>query len=136
MSTTNAPHMTALDAIHARRATRAFTSAPVDEASIHKLLSAAVRAPTAMHAEPWSFVVVQNRGFLRRLSDRAKTLAAQPVAHAPSHDLVRAASPSSAAARLVDPAFNIFYDAGTLIVICSQANGAFAAADCWSPPRT
>ena len=32
---------------------------------------------------------------------------------------------------LDDPAFNIFYDAGTLIVICRTEGGHFADADCW-----
>ena len=39
------------------------------------LLDAAVHAPTAMHQEPWKFVVIQDRALLRRLSDRAKALA-------------------------------------------------------------
>jgi nitroreductase len=32
---------------------------------------------------------------------------------------------------LKDPAFNIFYDAGTLIVVCRRSGGPFADADCW-----
>jgi hypothetical protein len=34
-------------------------------------------------------------------------------------------------AMLADPAFNLFYDAGTLIVVCRRMAGAFADADCW-----
>ena len=29
------------------------------------------------------------------------------------------------------PDFNIFYNAGTLIVICAKATGLFVVADCW-----
>jgi nitroreductase len=32
---------------------------------------------------------------------------------------------------LADPNFNIFYDAGTLVVICAKPTGSFAVADCW-----
>jgi hypothetical protein len=32
---------------------------------------------------------------------------------------------------LADPAFNIFYDAGSLIVVCCKARGRFVDADCW-----
>jgi nitroreductase len=32
---------------------------------------------------------------------------------------------------LSDPAFNIFYDANTLIVVCRTADTRFAEADCW-----
>lgn len=53
--------MSALDAILMRRSVRAFTSQSLDESTIRALLDAAVQAPTAMHTEPWSFVVVQDR---------------------------------------------------------------------------
>ena len=35
------------------------------------------------------------------------------------------------AARVADPAFSLFYDAGTLIVICAKPLGPFVEADCW-----
>jgi nitroreductase len=47
------------------------------------------------------------------------------VAHPP------AASDARAAAILSEPGFNIFYDAGMLIVICAQPLGSFGVADCW-----
>ena len=34
-------------------------------------------------------------------------------------------------ALLSDKGFNIFYDAGTLIVICTRTTGPFVVADCW-----
>ena len=51
----------ALDAIHQRRAIRAFTADAVDASTIRQLLDAAVHAPTAMHLEPWAFVIVQDQ---------------------------------------------------------------------------
>ena len=129
MSDTAHP-MSALDAIYRRRATRAFTPAPVDEPTIRELLRAAVHAPTAIHLEPWAFVVVQDRALLQRISDRAKALASG--ARTAGHDeLPRAAASPRAPALLADPAFNIFYDAGTLIVICGKPMGPFVTADCW-----
>jgi nitroreductase len=122
--------MTALDAIYRRRATRAFTKQPVDEATVRELLRAAVHAPTAIHFEPWAFVVVQDPVLLKRISDRAKTLAAGAQAK-DHHELPRNASSPRLAGLLADPAFNIFYDASTLIVICAKPMGAFVTADCW-----
>ena len=127
---TNEPPMSALDAIYRRRATRAFTQAPVDESTVRELLRAATHAPTAIHLEPWAFVVIQDRGLLKRISDRAKTLAGKPRAD-PHHELPRNPSAPRAAAVFSDPAFNIFYDAGTLIVICGKHLGPFVTADCW-----
>lgn len=110
------PAHTVLDVIHHRRSVRSYEPAPLDATTIRALLDAAVRSPTGMHQEPWAFVVVQDRALLQRYSDRAKVLAS----HAgPRLDL------------LANPAFNIFYDAGTLIVICGKPLGPFVTADCW-----
>jgi nitroreductase len=124
------PALTALEAIYRRHATRAFTPAPVDEGHVRQLLRAAVHAPTAMHLEPWAFVVIQDRALLRRLSDRAKTLAGLPPAAA-HRGLARTPNAPLLPAPFTDPAFNIFYDAGTLIIVCGKPAGPFVSADCW-----
>ena len=54
---------------------RAFAADQPSEARIHGLLDAAVHALTAMHQEPWRFVVIQDRAILARLSQRAKAMA-------------------------------------------------------------
>jgi nitroreductase len=130
MPTGDRPSLNALDAIYRRRATRAFTPATVDESTIRELLRAAVHAPTAIHLEPWAFVVVQDLALLKTISDRAKTLAAgaHPEAH---RELPRTHDAPRVPAVLADPAFNIFYNANTLIVICGKAMGPFVTADCW-----
>ena len=127
------PHLTSefdvLHAIHHRRAVRAYQPEQPSEALIRELLAAAVQAPTAMHLEPWGFVVVQDRALLKQYSDRAKALLLE------SSFAVGWGSDASGShdhpAMLSDPGFNIFYDAGTLIVICRRNAGAFAEADCW-----
>ena len=53
--------LSALDAIFMRRSVRAYTEQTLDESTIRALLDAAVQAPTAMHTEPWAFVIVQDR---------------------------------------------------------------------------
>jgi len=45
-----------------QRAVRAFTSQPVDDATITKILEAAVRAPSSQNGMPWRFVVVTDQG--------------------------------------------------------------------------
>jgi nitroreductase len=120
--------LSALDAIYQRRATRAYKPDRVDRSVVETLLRAAVHAPTAMHLEPWAFVVVQDRALLRRISDRAKAIAQTPRG-ADHRELAR--TTNRAVALLSDPAFNIFYDAGTLIVICGKPMGSFVAGDCW-----
>jgi nitroreductase len=123
--------MTVLEAIANRHAVRAFKPEPVSDEMIHTLLAAAVRAPTAMHAEPWAFVVVQDRELLKKYSDLAK--ATIPHGDDDAHALAapRGTIAGHAPSLMSKPEFNIFYDAATLIVICAKSRGAFVAADCW-----
>jgi nitroreductase len=110
-----------LDTIYQRRAVRSYTTDTLSEATIRGLLDAAVHAPTAMHLEPWRFLVIQDRALLQRLSDRAKVIAREELKPLSGDHL----------ALLASPTFNIFYDAGTLIVICGKSAGQFVTADCW-----
>lgn len=114
-----------MSAIYGRRSVRAYEPQRLDETTVRELLAAAVRAPTAVHLEPWGFVVIQDPTTLKRISDRAKPLFLEEMhrAHldAGGHAFDRFASPD----------FSIFYDAGTLIVIYGQPAGPFVAADCW-----
>lgn len=124
--------LSALDAIFMRRSVRAYTPRPVDTATVRALLDAAVQAPTAMHAEPWAFVVVQNRDALKRLSDRAKgTWSREAGQYRDLHAPGDPASVSGFAERFASPDFNVFYDAGTLIAIGTSGRGPFVVADCW-----
>ncbi len=124
--------LTALDVIFMRRSVRAYTSQPLEDTTIRGLLEAAVQAPTAMHEEPWAFVVVQDRALLKRYSDTAKGHWATEVSrYRDLHRGTDAATATAFAERFASPDFCIFYDAPTLIAICAKQPGPFAAADCW-----
>lgn len=117
--------MTMVEAIETRRSVRNFTSEPVDADTIEALLAAAVRAPTAIHMEPWGFIVIQDVPLLHRISDRSKALF---VAGMRREHVDRG---GHALQVFESPDFNIFYNAGTLIVICATQQTPFVAADCW-----
>ena len=124
--------LTKLDAIFTRCSVRSYTKEKLDRPTIRALLDAAVRAPTAMRLEPWAFVVIQDDATLKRYSDRAKaSWAAELVKYRDLQVAVDEVTRSAFAARLASPDFSVFYDAGTLIVICSRSAGPFAASDCW-----
>jgi nitroreductase len=118
-----------VDAIHERRSVRAYTEEQVGEPVLRELLDAAVHAPTAMHLEPWAFAIVQDKTVLKRYSERAKSILRAPGGAVGWGSTGRA--PSDHPAMLDDPAFNIFYDAGTLVAVCRKQGGPFADADCW-----
>lgn len=114
--------MSVYETILARRSVRSYLPKKVDNAIIRSLLEAAVHAPTAMHREPWAFVIVQDRQLLLQLSNRAKSLYFAEEHHDSAAHFVQMFN---------SPDFNIFYDAGTLILICGNKSAPFAAADCW-----
>jgi nitroreductase len=123
--------LTALDVIFSRRSVRTYTSKRLDKATVSALLDAAVQAPTALHAEPWAFVVIQDVHVLKRISDLAKAQWSAKLSH--PHDLhaTAEAAESRFAQEMAHPEFSIFYDARTLIVICAKPMGPFVEADCW-----
>lgn len=51
-------------AIHARRSIRKYTEAPVAEDDVRAILGAAMAAPSAGNAQPWRFVVLDDRKLL------------------------------------------------------------------------
>ena len=124
--------VSALDAIYGRRSARSYAPQALEKSTVRALLDAAVQAPTAMHEQPWLFVVVQDRQILKRLSDQVKATWAREAIPPPR---LRVAGGSALhadfIARLEDPAFDVFYNAGTLIVICARRTDPFVVADCW-----
>jgi len=59
--------MDTLEAIHTRRSVRAYQAKPVPEELIEKLLAAAMSAPSARNAQPWQFVVIDDRRLLAEI---------------------------------------------------------------------
>lgn len=106
----------AIESIFSRASVRSYSAEKIGRNTLQKLLDAAVRAPSAMHLEPWAFVVISDRELLKALSDRAKPLFLEKLHPAP--------------ASFSDPDFDVFHGAGTLIVICAKP-AAFSEADCW-----
>jgi nitroreductase len=100
---------------------RADTSQKIDEPALKTLRDAAVHAPTAVHEEPWSFAVIEDKNLLHRLSESAK---ASLVTQAPELHL-------AGIGRFPSPDFSVFYNAGILVVIYGKPMGPFVVADCW-----
>jgi nitroreductase len=110
--------MRVTEAIHARRAVREYVPGPLSESIVRDLIDAAVQAPTGMLLEPWSFVVVQDQELLKKISDRAIEIIQE---HGISPELQ---------AMFARPEWNIFYNAGTLIIICAKPIGEHPDWDC------
>ncbi len=108
------------ETILARRSVRNYTSQKVEEKKLRTLLEAAVHAPTAMHEEPWAFGLIQDKQMLKDLSTRTIPIFIEQLkTTGHSFDYPN------------EPEFNVFFNAGTLIIIYAKKNNAFVTADCW-----
>ena len=61
--------MQTFDVISKRASTREYQLKIIDKALLEKLVDAGRRAPTARRVEPWEFIVVTNKDYLRKLSE-------------------------------------------------------------------
>jgi nitroreductase len=109
------------EAIFNRRAVRQYADESIDDATIRRLIAAAVQAPSAVNQQPWRFTVVRDREVLGRISREAKAhmLGTMPKQH---EERFRG--------RLSDPAFDIFYSAPALVVISGRAHEPWIVEDC------
>jgi nitroreductase len=124
--------LSALDAIYGRRSVRSYTLETLEPSTVRALLDAAVQAPTAMLEQPWVFVVVQDRYLLRRLSDHVKaTWVHEAVAPEERRHGSGSALHAEFIRRLEEPTFDVFHEAGTLVVIGARRMDPLVVADCW-----
>jgi len=109
-------------AIGSRRSVREYLPQPVKKETLLELIDAAVQAPSAMDEQPWHFTVITDKALLARMSKSAKAALLAASAEGPHLDHIRE--------MLSDPNFNIFYDAGALIVISAPRALQWAVEDC------
>ena len=107
-------------AIYGRRAVRRYKDSPVRHPAIESLVHAAIQAPSALNRQPWEFVVIDGADRLKALSERVKRflLAAPERAFGMEREM------------LADPAWNVFYGAPALVIICAITADTQAAEDC------
>jgi len=114
--------MKLLEAIRKRRSVREYNAVRLTEQTIRELLELATWAPSASNNQPWAFVVVEDRDYLKSLSDRAKTFWLEHMQDAPAMKCYREA--------LSNPEFNVFYNAPVLVLIYGDRNIRTFICDC------
>ena len=111
-----------IEAVRNRRSIRSFTGEPVPEKTMDRLLDLAVSAATGSGLEPWGFVILNDRDEIRACSDAVK----QRILNCPGEypefaqylDWLRKDS------------YNIFYNAGTVLVIYGDQSSPWHVFDC------
>jgi nitroreductase len=110
------------EAITGRRSVREYSAQAVDEPTIDRLIEAAIRAPSAVNQQPWTFTVVRDQTMLDRISHDAKSHMLATTQAGPHADHFQSL--------LNDPNFHIFYHAPVLILISAVAEGPWIVEDC------
>ena len=98
-----------------RRSIRNYLDKPIPSDMIQSLLNDSILAPSAGNEQPWKFVIVSNREMIKRISAESKKIileriAADPDDYAKKYEIM-----------LQNKAFNIFYNAPTVILILGEA---------------
>jgi len=107
-----------------RRSIRAFEERDVPPDVVMEIIRDSCLAPSAMNGQPWRFAVVQNRRWIKRISDESKRNHLRDIENNPSSPLSRYKD------RLRDEAFNVFYNAPCLVFIAGPGNIPSLAVDC------
>jgi len=113
-----------LECIRERTSIRKYAERPVPDNIIHSIIRAGIEAPTAMGLQPWRFVVIRDKGLIKRISDFCKgnlleSLEQYPPEHAePFRKVLR------------DPAYSIFFNAPVLIFVLGDDRCNQSVYDC------
>jgi nitroreductase len=110
--------------IKTRRSVREYLDTPLSEESIKKIIDAGRYAPTGLNLQPWSFVVVQNKEMLKKLSDYSKPILIKNLEGRNDAGAVNFLK------RVQDKNFNLFYNAPVLIFVIGIKNNALTDYDC------
>ena len=107
-----------------RRSIREFEDRDVPLDVVMDIIRDTCLAPSAMNGQPWRFVVVNNRRWIKRLSDESKKNHLRDLEKNPSSLLKRYED------RFRDETFNVFYNAPCLVCIVGSRDVTSLAVDC------
>jgi nitroreductase len=110
--------------IKTRRSIRDYLDTPLSEETINKIIDAGDYAPTGLNLQPWRFIVVQNKGMLKKLLDYAKPILVKNLEGRKDAGAVNFMK------RVQDKNFNLFYNAPVLILVIGINNNALTDYDC------
>ena len=122
--------------IKSRRSRRFFIDKHIAEEAIEEILEAARYAPSALNKQPWKFIVISNKGTIRKLSDIIRGIAQKIAYYLPLFRLFRPELRDPRVVAALKKTFatdgdNVFYQAPLLILIIAEKDaGRYAARDC------
>jgi len=110
------------EAITTRRSVRKYKSDPIPEQTVKELLELSAWAPSGMNTQPWLYVVLEGKDYLKDLTDKCKAYLLDIMEELPALQSYRT--------NLSNPGFNIFYGAPALVLIFGNQNAFTYPNDC------
>jgi len=107
-----------------RRSIRDYEDRPVSLDLVKEIISDSCFAPSSGDGQPWGFIVVNNKEWIRKLSDESKRNVLSYIETNPN------ASVKKYEAVLRDKDFNVFYNAPCLVYIAGSEKVRSLRVDC------
>ena len=107
-----------------RRSIRDYEDKEVPPELVEEILNESIKAPNGGNRQPWSFVVVNNREWIKKISDLSKKTILEDIEKDPNYHL------KQYEAGMRNEKFNVFYNAPVLVLILGQPDVASAREDC------
>jgi nitroreductase len=112
------------DLLVKRRSVRDFQGKGISLESIREIIRDSCLAPSSGNGQPWKFVIVNSKEWMKRLSDESKKNILSSIEMNPGSPLEKYE------VALRNPDFNVFYNAPCLIYIGCSKDVRSAQVDC------
>ena len=111
------------ECILTRHSVRKFNNEKLSKEVVMDMLETSVKAPTATNSQPWAFTIIQDQDLLQEISTSGKKDVLNLIAN---YD-----TPLKKYSKLMlDEKFNLFYNAGTLVIISGKTSTLHPIEDC------
>lgn len=107
-----------------RRSVRDFEDQSVPVEMIKALINDSIKAPNSGNNQSWKFIIVNNREFIKRMSDAGKAAILSDIETHPDSPMKCYEKP------LRNERFNVFYNAPCLVCIVGMTDDPNIAMDC------
>lgn len=112
------------DLLKNRRSVRAYRDEPVSTELLKEIIKESTLAPSSGNNQLWRFVIVNNKGMMKRISDESKInilarIEANPNDYAKRYETA-----------LRNEAYNVFYNAPALVIVAGPRDHKNLFVDC------
>lgn len=113
-----------VELLEKRRSVRDYEDREVSLEVIKSLIADSIKAPNASNAQPWKFIIVNDKQVMKRISDDSKRTLIAGIEKDPN-------SPMKGYLEVLkNENFNVFYNAPCLVAVVARTKGSTVATDC------